>query len=411
MANLTSKFIAAVAEPTGVWEKIIMAFHGGIHNYAWAVIVFTLVLKLVLLPLDFLNKWITQKNTRIQAVIQPELAKLQKQYGANKQVLNQKTMELYKKNNYNVTGSCIIMLVNLALTMFIFITLFSGLNSMAAYKNAKQYNEIQKSYYSAADYGIDDIKNKYKSYFEEYVSKPENLDADGKYNEALAHAYAKEETKKLLNNTNAVESEVATKNANALEKYKQVKESWLWIDNIWKSDTPWTSSVASFDEYVAGAKIKFSEEKITVNEKEIAIKGEDLKDLAKVEYETIMNPIRDSAGRANGYLIIVILATGANLLSMLIMQGKIKFKRKKKNDLQPEEEKQKQPGGLLMMILIPALMLYITLTYNAVFGLYILMGSVFGIATTPLINWLIKVCEKRAQNKKPKESVSYSRKK
>ena len=123
MANLTARFLSAVAEPTGVWEKIIMAFQSGIPNYAWAIIVFTVVLKLILLPLDFLNKYITAKNTKVQNLIQPELAKIQKQYGNNKQILNQKTMELYKKHNYNVTGSCVIMLVNMALTLFIFITL------------------------------------------------------------------------------------------------------------------------------------------------------------------------------------------------------------------------------------------------------------------------------------------------
>ena len=414
MANLTSKFISAIAEPTGVWEKLIMAFHSGIPNYAWAIIVFTLVLKLVLLPLDFLNKYITQKNTKIQAVIQPELAKIQKQYGANKQVLNQKTMELYKKHNYNVTGSCVVMLVNMALTLFIFITLFSGLNSMAAYKIANQYNEIQKSYYNVAEYDVNNIVNDiYKFHYSEYIAT--NSEADGSFNEALASAYAKEETIKQLNNENATESEIALKNANALARYNEVKESWLWVENIWKSDTPWTSSVANFDEYASGAKASFKDTTFKIvdtlgAEKEITVKAEDVKELAKVEYETIMNPIRDSAGRANGYLIIVILAVATNLLSILIMQGKLKFKKKKKTNLD-EPQQQKQPGGLLMMILLPALMLYITLMYNAVFGLYILISSVFGIATTPLINWLVKVIENKKAKKQPKEVVEYSRKK
>ena len=148
MANLTMQLLGAVAQPTGVWETLIMAFHNGIPNYAWAIIVFTIVIKLVMLPFDLLNKYVTAKNTRVQKIIQPELDKIQKQYGNNKQVLNQKTMELYKKHNYNVTGSCLVMLFNMALTLFIFITLFNGLNSMASYKVQYQYEEIQKSYYS-----------------------------------------------------------------------------------------------------------------------------------------------------------------------------------------------------------------------------------------------------------------------
>ena len=81
----------AIKTPTGVWEKIIMAFNGGIQNYAWAIIVFTIVLKLVMLPLDFFNKKISAKNAEVQAVVQPEVEKIQKKYGNNKQMINQKT--------------------------------------------------------------------------------------------------------------------------------------------------------------------------------------------------------------------------------------------------------------------------------------------------------------------------------
>ena len=150
-----SNFLNAVAvkQPTGVWEKIIMAFNGGIQNYAWAIIVLTIVIKLILLPLDFFNKKVTLKNTKVQAEIQPEIEKIQKKYGNNKQMINQKTMELYKKHNYNVTGSCIMMLVYMALTLFVFFTLFSGLNSMAAYKVGNQYQNLEMTYNKVA-YGI-----------------------------------------------------------------------------------------------------------------------------------------------------------------------------------------------------------------------------------------------------------------
>ena len=409
MANLTGKFISAISEPSGMWEKLIMAFHSGIHNYAWAVIVFTIVLKLILLPLDFLNKYITQKNTKIQAIIQPEVAKIQKQYGNNKQLVNQKTMELYKKNNYNVVGSCVVMIVNLVLTLVIFITLFSGLNSMASYKIAYQYNEIQKSYYSLEDYDVDNIVDVYKGYYVEFANN--NLDEQGNFDSALAETYAKEKTKDTLSNKGASEEAVAVKNERALNRYNEVKESWLWVENIWKSDTPWSNSVASFNEYLSGARASFTETTFKLSEEEnaktVTLSADSLKELAEVEYNTIMDPIRDSAGRANGYLIIVILAVGLNLISVLLTQGKLKFKRKKMEDpAQP-----KQPGGWLMMILIPGLMLYITLTYNTVFALYIFASSLVGILTTPLINYFVKLLENRKSKKQPKETVDYSRKK
>lgn len=303
MAYLASKFLGAVAQPNGVWEKIIMAFHNGIHNYAWAIIVFTIVLKVILLPLDFLNKYVTVKNTKVQQAIQPELEKIQKQYGNNKQMINQKTMELYKKNNYSVTGSCVIMLVNMALTLTIFITLFSGLNSMAAYKVQYQYNEIQKSYYSLSDYSVDNLSEKYSYYYNEYAENPANLNEEGNFDAELAKIYALDNVKANIATYN---NEI--NNANALQRYGEVKESWLWIDNIWKSDTPWTNSVATFSEYSNSARATFKDVSIkNAADEEIGVlSANDLKALAEVEYNQIMDPIRASAGRANGYLIVVI---------------------------------------------------------------------------------------------------------
>ena len=64
-----------------------------------------------------------------------------------------------------------------------------------------------------------------------------------------------------------------------------------------------------------------------------------------------------------------------------------------------------------MLILIPALMFYITLSYNAVFGLYILMSSLIGVLTTPLINFGIKKLDEFSEKKKSKntEQPSYKR--
>ncbi|MBO4412823.1 MAG: YidC/Oxa1 family membrane protein insertase [Clostridia bacterium] len=399
MVNLAFKFMLEISKPTGMWEKIIMAFNSGIKNYAWAVIIFTIVLKLVLSPLDFLNRYISVKNTKVQAQVQPEIEKLKKQCGNNKQMLNQKTMEVYKKYNYNVTGSCIIMLVNLVLTLVIFITLFGGLNSMASYKNKYQYNEIQKSYYSVEDYSIENLKDKYKEYYEEYYTLNS---ADASYTKEANENFAKTKTVEYINSFNS-----ETNNANANAKYNEVKDSWLWIANVWKPDTPWKNSVASFDEYVASAGVLFADTKLIVGEQEITLSVTTLKDIAEVEYNQIMTPIKDANGRANGFLIVVILAAGVNALSILATQGKLKFRKNKQADEQP-----KQPGGLLMAVLIPGLMVYITMTYNAVFGLYVFVSSLVGLALTPLVNYLIKLIEIKKQEKKDKQiSVSYSRKK
>ena len=133
-------------QPQGMWEAFIFGLENVIKNYGLTIILITLIIKVILLPFDFLNRYVTKKNATKMAVIQPEIEKIQKRYGANRDLINQKTMEVYKKHNYSVTGSCFAMILNLAITMTIFFTLFTGLNRIAAYKTATEFETLQAVY-------------------------------------------------------------------------------------------------------------------------------------------------------------------------------------------------------------------------------------------------------------------------
>ena len=114
-----------VAEPTGFWATLITFFEGIFNSYVSGIILLTIIIKLVLSPLDFMNKKVARNNARMQAVLAPQMAKLQKQYGHDRNLLNQKTAELYKRSGFSMGGSCVVMLVYLVLTIVIFFTLFS----------------------------------------------------------------------------------------------------------------------------------------------------------------------------------------------------------------------------------------------------------------------------------------------
>ena len=45
--------IPAIAEPGGMWASLILKVFGFIANYGWRIVVFTVLLKLVISPLDF----------------------------------------------------------------------------------------------------------------------------------------------------------------------------------------------------------------------------------------------------------------------------------------------------------------------------------------------------------------------
>lgn len=86
------------------------------NNYAIAIILFTVVIKLVLLPLTF--KQI--KQTKKMQELQPKIKELQEKYKNDKEKLNIKMMELYKEYKVNPIGGCLPMLIQLPILFGLF---------------------------------------------------------------------------------------------------------------------------------------------------------------------------------------------------------------------------------------------------------------------------------------------------
>lgn len=339
-----------VEAPTGVWEKIIMAFNSNIANYALAIICLTLVIKLVLFPFDFLNRKFTRKSTKMQAEIQPEIDVLKKKYGNNQKELNAKTMEVYKKHNYNVGGTCLVTLITMVLTMVVFFTLFAGLNKMSSYKVAQQYEDLRLAYYG--------------------VEKVEDIASVD------------------LSTLNEEEAR-----ARVLEEYKAKKESFLWIENVWMADSPFKNPVPTFSEYAKLA----------------GLSDEQQTEEAKQEYEKVWAVVNENTRDQNGYFGIAILIIGVAFLQQFVTNKKYRFKKKKLTDNEFEEKK--MPTNKVMMIVLPLILGVFGILYNSVFGLYMLASSVFAVITTPLCNNILEVVEKKEEEKrKRKEKLTYSRK-
>ena len=86
---------------------IIDAIYKFVPNYGLSIIIFTLIIKLILLPLNIKS----QKSMKKTAKIQPALQELQKKYANDKERLNSEMMKLYKDNGVSMTGGCLPLLV------------------------------------------------------------------------------------------------------------------------------------------------------------------------------------------------------------------------------------------------------------------------------------------------------------
>ena len=396
MANLIN-LLAQTPWNTGFWGTLIGWFHGGIGNYVWTIIIFTIVLKLVMTPLDYFQRRVTKKNTEMQKIMQPELDKIKDKYKNQpekmQQKLNEKQMELYKKHNYNITGSCFIMLINLVLTMVVFLTLFSSLNTIASIQMANQFDALRTEYEFVVDTNGDKVV---ADEAKQLAIKNAQVNLDNLYNSLIEAGFSSEDALKQRNDAEIKIGEDAYRIAlvgsvdqeiidNALQtKYnKDVKESWLWVKNVWKSDTA-TSVIPTYSEYLSLSKTT--------------------EEISEADYNSIMDPIRKIETGWNGYYILIVLAGGVTLLSQLLMTGALR-KKSKSGDKAPKQ------GGLLMKILLPGLMIFFTISSNAVFAAYVVTNSLISMAITPLFTLLFNSIDKYKEKKeKDKIVVDYRRK-
>ncbi|MGI6701951.1 MAG: YidC/Oxa1 family membrane protein insertase [Christensenellales bacterium] len=172
-----------LAEPAldNIIGKLIQLLYEGIGNFGWTVVIFTVILRTVLLPVDIWQKRVMIKNNRIMKKIKPQLEKLQKQYAGNREMYGAKQMELYKKEGYSLFGACLPMIVTLA----VFWIVFSGFYATVRYRNEMITYELAELY------------------------------NEGARDEELADAYGEN------------------------------IESWLWIKNVYMPDTMWADIVPS----------------------------------------------------------------------------------------------------------------------------------------------------------------------
>jgi YidC/Oxa1 family membrane protein insertase len=97
----------------------LAAFYSVVGNYGVAIILFTLAIRLVLVPLGI--KQI--KSMREMQAIQPKVKGLQQKYKGNRQKLNEETMKLYKEHGVNPLMGCLPLLAQFPILIALFAVL------------------------------------------------------------------------------------------------------------------------------------------------------------------------------------------------------------------------------------------------------------------------------------------------
>lgn len=90
-----------------VW--LLKFFYGYVHNYGVAIILLTVMIKIIFWPLSSKS----YKSMEKMKQLQPMIAKLREKYADDKEKLNAETMQLYKTYKVNPVGGCLPIVVQI----------------------------------------------------------------------------------------------------------------------------------------------------------------------------------------------------------------------------------------------------------------------------------------------------------
>lgn len=331
------------------WSSCINFFVKFLGNYGWAIILFTIVLKLVLTPFDVMQRRAMKKSQQMMATLQPEQQKLQAKYANDKETLNKKMNELYQRNNVSMKGTCLPMLVSMVVTLIVFISLFNALNSIATSKDSEIFCEINNAYNAEISRIVEEDSN---------MEHRTNVEIVEIYNDHISEVVLKE------------------------YKNQKDKHGFLWVQNLWKADAT-TSPI-----------VKYSTYKQYCEDEGIDVISED-------EYNAIKTIILKENPKNNGCYMLILLCAGVTLLVQWLSQ----LSMKKTNG--------GATSNKWMMIIMPIVMLIFAFTSNALFCLYIITNSIMSAVISKVIDICLKSKDDNSPTKsintKSKNVVEYSR--
>lgn len=445
--DFISTALVTIKEPTGFWETILNAFKSATGTYIMAVILIALLVRILFSLVDIINKKVNMKNMNLNAKMKPELEAIQKKYGHDQRLVQQKTNEIYKKYQFSMLGSCFPMLITMVLQLTVFLTLWNSLQAVSNYNIVNQYenmkdlyanvlrlntngefitklSNIQEEYSLDADVNFetneliitinyaDGTTNPDVSNFtidndltnediyelvKTYVPEVQNEETPSEEVSSTAEEEQEPSTELTLPNYdyddtgfNQVIQELAEK---IVEKYyTETQEGFLWIKNIYKAEAP-TSPLFTKSE------IKDYMSKYYTEDEKIV---EDALDYEGIIFDYVVAGVDTSSLGLNGYYILTIIAVATSFLSIWLS-----------NKLMKKKDQAAQPGGKMMYFIMPIIIGIFTFMYTSLFAIYLIIGQIVMIALTPLTTLIVrKWMEADAKKNKDKNviDVDYRRK-
>ena len=405
----------------------------GVGAVGIGIILFSVILKVIVLPFDVFQRITMRKQNLKMKENQAKMEKLQKQYANDKEKYNQKVMEMYKESGFSMCSSCLPMI----LSMIIFIVAINAFNAYSQYSNIENYNDMVSAYNARIEEYCPDLT---EENLDEIVSVEGDKfviksDAEGMYvyytvpattektaaainavsvypaNESSKQyyidsekAYADAEIKAWVDNAMAQGKEKAdalvgyftdkaqTAVLEAYESTVKKNTSFLWIKNIWATDASYKHPVLEYADF----KTEVSREdfKIGDNKYEFTQIKEYTNAYEEYVYNDITAKLSVQKEQANGYFILIVLSIGTILLQQFVSMRSQKEQQKYSSVDGQGASQQK-----MMMIIMTGMFAVFSFMYSSAFSIYMIMSNVLSLISTLIINKIVDVREQKKADK------------
>lgn len=170
-----------------------------VNNYGIAIIIFSIALRVILIPITFKQ----QKDQKKTAKIQGKLSELQRKYKNDPEKLNQETMSLYKNEKMSPFSGCLTGILQILIILSVFWLVSQPLTYMLKTENNEELKNI----------------------VEEYKEEIKNSDNKGTYIEIQVISKIEEEYKDIVEKLNNWDetSQNIVENAENIDDKKEIE--------------------------------------------------------------------------------------------------------------------------------------------------------------------------------------------
>ncbi len=391
--------------------NLIKGLINGVGVVGVGIILFSLILKAIVLPFDVYQRINMRKQNIKMKENQKRMEKLQKQYANDKEAYNRKLMEMYKESGISVMSSCLPMI----LSLIVFIAAINGFNAYSQYSSVENYNVMVGAYNKGIQEVVSEMETAGITVTEE--NDQYTIVVDSILNSD--HEELKTVLSQIESDANIPNAEIEQAQQDAVRNYVISKAqdavvlayetdvtqnvSFLWIKNIWATDATYKHPVLTYSDF----KLEAEREQFIVGDEKksfadvINAAGSGISPYDEFAYNRITGKLGAQKEAPNGYYILILLSIGT-----ILLQQVVSMRSQKEQQKYSSVDGQGATQQKTMLVVMTVMFAVFSFMYSAAFSIYMIMSNVLSLFSTLIINKIVDVVADKREEKAIQEKYN-----